>query len=536
MKLKRFAVSTLVLVGTVLTTSCVRTPTITFWNGFGADMDNHLQSALGRDWLTPDGYKVGISTKGGYDNLYSAIMDLLSSKGYPNIALAYPDHMANYIMNNMMQPLDPLIDQYASDPENFFDQFDAKYMEENTSLGVYGPGFPDRVGQKVTYGIPFNKSTEVFTVNQSFFDYAVTVDDTITRVPETWTELATVGAKINDIVLGNKAVTGGLVGKAVALNGSTYTIGTDKDAAGVVLDFTNTEKDKFRPFGYDSYANLFITLLYQFGAKYTTQGTKDASRTDPTQVPDVASGSLNFLDVGVYDKTVEAMSVITQLIKDNIVGLSTGTWESANGYCSDAFKKLNLVGTVGSSAGVTNNVLTKGKTKSYPIPYNGNSATGKQVISQGTNIVIFNSPKQELVKASVEAVERLTTTVNLDFAIKSGYFPVRPVDLKSEEYQSYLEDTNLTTVEASRVSAAQVNFESYKADDSEWSGFVDPGFAGSAAIRLMLSKTVGAIYDTAASFQPANAKAFFATAFKKTILNGELKRFIDTSKLDPAVK
>lgn len=448
----------------LMASSCGPNKSIQFWTGFGANVQQILDPMLA-DFQSKTDIVLDYESKGGYDNLYLAISSGLTTKSYPNVALAYPDHMANYISSGILEPLDAYIDKAGVNLEEFVPQ----YLAENQDFGVYESGPYE--GEPITYGLPFNKSTEVFGVNESFFDWAKTIDSEV-KVPETWEEVRTVGLKLKTIMRTGDtrgASPAAMWGKAVASTTSggvtTWTIHDTAQAAGTNcrLDFSAVTEENFVPFGYDSQSNFFITIVRQWGGRYTYTETKSGST------------------VGYYgfdsNECRQALAFFQDLAEQRIMGVPA-TWEETQ-YCSNPFKANKLVGVVGSSAGIYNQIGTYYKLGVHEIPYR--VPEKKYVISQGTNIVMFTRGDAEQKSSNFELIKYLTSDpVSIPWCTGSGYFPVTTTAIASDEYQEFLATRNAQPRQQSVIDAA-ITGNKYGTDN--WNQFVDPGFPGSTTIR-----------------------------------------------------
>lgn len=434
-------------------TSVVLEPaTINFWTGFGAAINNQLQPLLDQFEALHPGVDVVYESKGGYDGLQTAINLAVTSQEYPNLAVGYPDHFAGYISSSIQLPLDNFITG-ANGVE--LEDFVEDYMVENQSL-LYrrNPDNSFDYSRPYTMGLPFNKSTEIMIYNETFLNWLATKDETI-ALPTTWQELATVGPKILAVLnTGNE--------------GGTY-FGTVIDAGnGVTIDLTAVTANNFRPFSYDSQANFFITAVRQWGGIYTEMGA------------DIRSGYVRF-------NTAETLAMLTffkTLFDAKVLGIPY-TWGQS--YASTPFIANQTLMTVGSSAGVTYNVPAGAKFAIgvAPIPFNEDTGN-KYVISQGTNLAMFNKGTDAEKAAAWALIKYLTTEVNDLFAATTGYYPVTLSMLNSELYQGFLNVPNdqLGANEIAIKEAAQINNDIYSPDETGWTKFTDPAFVGSSTVRL----------------------------------------------------
>lgn len=228
------------------------------------------------------------------------------------------------------------------------------------------------------YGLPFNKSSEALIYNKTFFDQHSLV------MPEnpTWDDIVNLSKKIREIKQG---------------------------------------EDEFA-IAYDSAANSFITLTRQWGGEYT--GVDNNRR-----------GIIKFDN----PQTKEMLAFFRDLYNKNYFTLPQ-EWEQD--YASDPFKNEKVFMTIGSTAGVRHNIPENGKFELGIVPIPQRSDDTKAVIQQGTNLSILknNSPEEKL--AAWLFIRYLTSTeITTDWAIKTGYLPVRESAYTSERYQNFL---NLT--------------------------------------------------------------------------------------------
>ena len=450
---------------------------INFWTGFGKDITEGLDQIIADFEAEYPYIDIVHESKGGYSGLTKAINLAITTRKYPQVALGYPDHFAQYIYNGIQCDLSGYIN--SSDPDLKIDinDFNSDFLKENLELAYKN----DDTSTPYIMGLPFNKSTEVMVYNKTLFDfYGLTV-------PTTWDEVKTVAEQFQTKLnanIGGKANVGSTFGKKIYVVGdATYYSYSENNKTVVVdaqgnavdtsknnpiqgvdatFDFSGVAAKDFYPIGYDSQANFFITSLRQFGSDYTKRGTT------------VESGYVSF-------DTPEAREMINyfkDMNEKHYLGIPY-TWEEES-YCSNPFKALKLAMTISSSAGLSYNIAAGAKFKIgiAPVPYK--SADKKFVISQGTNIAMLKANEYQNL-ASWLFIKYLTTEKNADFAIKTGYLPVTDSAKNSEEYQDFLNQKIGTDADKARIAAADVANKTY--GDGTWTNFVDPAFRGSNAIR-----------------------------------------------------
>ena len=455
---------------------------IVMWTGFGSKI-NTIMDELLEDFTKKTGIIVDYEAKGGYPNLLKAINLAATSGKFPHIANGYPDHFASYIKSRILLRLDGLMENDAKrgEAEGAYTQNGVRFGADGIRLMDYKDFYADYTVENETleykedgtgyvYGVPFNKSTEVMVYNADLFEWAASNDQykESIKVPTTWAEVKSVGtAIINLLKPGFK--TAQKEGQLLGSDGVWYET-TEKLAgagASVVMNLTAVTEDQFRPFTYDATANLFITLVRQYGAQYTEVDKTRAGR-----------GFVTFNDANNKAATTEAMNMLKDLFDSKIMAIPSFYNEL---YCSNAFKAYKSVMNVGSSAGLSNITSAGIKTKCAPIPVK--DAEHKYVISQGTSLGLFNRGTDKERVAAWKLMVYLSQQENGKFTSQTGYYPTCSYSYESDDYQGYLESDLHTRTEELELESAKINNEVYNGKDSTWTKFVDPGFRGSADIR-----------------------------------------------------
>ncbi len=433
--------------------------TINVWTGFGESMTTQLENILTDYEANHEGYDIVHTGQGGYDNLLAAIVGSVSTRTYPQLAVAYPDHMAQYSESGILFDLTSTIEADGMDLDKFYDN----YLQENLEI------VPDRV-----MGLPFNKSTEVMTTNQTFVEVLIKMtetaegDDKITGVPTTWQEVEKFGLATRK-VLKEK----GAFNKVIGTDGVVYNDSKAAADAGVevAIDLTKVGENDFYVCSYDSQANFFITMVRQWGGTYTTVESLPNGKTQ---------GYMHYKSA----ETVEMLKFFNRLFNEGIMAIPASFGETS--YTSTPFKAYKTVFTIGSSAGVSNCVPAGDafEVEVNPVPFNADKPENKYVISQGTNLVMFRNADEENRAATFELLKTLTydPTTNATFAKNTGYIPVTTDAYESTVYQDYLNDTTLKGTSKTMRDAVLINFDVYQGNVG-WTQYVDPGFVGSSSIR-----------------------------------------------------
>ena len=475
--------------------------TITMWTGFGAKVNTTMDELL-ETFTKKTGIKVEYEAKGGYPNLLKAINLASTSGKFPNIANGYPDHFASYIKSNILLRLDGLLanDHLRGEAEGAYTQNGIRFAKDGIQLMNYQDFYKDYTienetleykedGTGYVLGVPFNKSTEVMVYNNTFFDWVSKQDSLKNKifVPQTWAEVKSVGTEIINFMKSGFKV-GATDGKILAEDGNWYATSAEvaSKELNIIFDLTAVTEDDFRPFTYDATANLFITLVRQYGAQYTEVDKEATGR-----------GYVTFYDDDNKAAVLQAGEMLKDLFDTKVMGIPS-VWNSL--YCSDAFKAYKSVMNVGSTAGLSNIVKSGIETKCAPVPVK--DLEHRYVISQGTSLGLFNKGTDAERVASWKLMVFLSQQANGLFTAETGYYPSCKQAFESDEYQGYLDSDFHSDAELLQLDSARVNNEIYNGQDSKWTKFVDPGFRGSADIREEVDKIPGYLitgnpYDTA---------------------------------------
>jgi ABC-type glycerol-3-phosphate transport system substrate-binding protein len=450
---------------------------ITLWHSNGST----IETALGKyatefKELYPN-VTVNIVKNGdNYDALRQNVVSAIKGGTLPNIVQGYPDHVAEYISNNVMLSLNPYIDSPtwgydSTDETEKFEDIIWNYRNENsqyTNDGEY-------------YSLPFNKSTEVMIYNADVVD-ALIDSGAINEMPTTWQGLFAVSNAFN-------AVSDSYI--------ESY--GTKLGATTAEIDLA---KELFIPYSYDSEDNAFITLIRQWGGQYTSI---DSERNG----------------VYLYDSD-EAMDMLTYFSNHRSELALPANW--GQGYASDVFKKGQTFVTIGSTGGAYYNTPSTVDGEYLfnfevaPIPYNADLPEEKAVIQQGTNMSLTTTGSDQQKLASWLFLKYLTSNeVQLDFALETGYSPVRSSVYTTPSYENFLagfasdgttelEGAMLMRSKAARAAAQQSDYV-----------FYDQAFVGSSSIRTAVGVTFARVLAPTEDDTIENALAYAVSEAKRIL-------------------
>ncbi len=416
--------------------------TITFWHTMAKDRQ--------ADWLEPlikkveeanPWMKIEHSAKGGYDEIKTAITTAIPAGTNPTMAFAYPDHVADYLKAGLSQDMT----EYMSNEEFGFG--------EDDPLSDIDPIFLKEGAEYVQegqYSLPFAKSTEAVFFNKTYFD------EKGYTVPTVWEDDD--DDNTNDMIsLARK-------------------IKAEEEAILVADGDTDT---KIKPIGYDSDANMIISLFDAYGIPYTK------TTTDPEENPFLFEN----------DDAIALITKITGWIKEGIL-----TTKGTNGgeYTNVQMTEGSSYMSIGSTGGVKYNVSdATGENKSFvtgvaeiPSVKLEDGTTTKSALSQGPSITFFSNYSEKELEAAFILYRAMTDTLGtVSYASLTGYQPVRLSAYETDIYKN-LSDVSLTSpapgpdnynANIAYLLAATANMTpNYTKNDNY---FISPAFVGSAKAR-----------------------------------------------------
>ena len=404
--------------------------TITFANTTGKNLEDPINEAISRfNVIYPNiTVKVDNSTK-DWDEFSSKIGDQIQVGKQPNVAFCYPDHVAFYNQSNAVLALDDFL------PGGAYEKMDdgvKKLCLTQNEVDDYIPAF-FKEGSAVfedgkTYTLPFAKSTEVLFYNKTFFDA-----NNLTP-PTTWAEMEEVSKKITDI---------------------------DK---------------KCIAFGYDSEANLFITLCEQYGSPYTSLEANNHFQFDNETNRDFVKMLKRWYDNRYMTTRATYGEYSSNLFKDKKCYMSIG---------STGGSSYQDPGSIDGSASFEVGVA--------PIPQV--DPKNPRTILQGPSVCIFKKQNPQEVIASWLLIKFLTTEHEFQglYSEKSGYAPVTLSTFNSDAYQEFLSEANITSGLTARTAQICKNLAESKGEKGLDAFYTSPAFIGSSKARQQvgtLLKTV----------------------------------------------
>ncbi len=418
---------------------------VTFWHTMGQDKQALVDRIIKQfNEIYPD-ITIEHSAQGDYTGLHEKLKSAIPAGTMPTMAFCYPDHVADYMSSSAVINID---DYLAKDDLKFtaeegpLEDFVSSYWKEGQAYQTTG-----------TFSVPYAKSTEVMFYNKTFFEkYADYIS-----VPTTWDEMWETCRIIKERIMPGDPTDPKLKGEPT-------------------LEF---------PMGYDSDANLFITLCEQKGIPYITN--ENVSKKEDH----------------ILFNNAQAKALITDLVAKEKAGyFATKNCLANNAYTSTYFTEEKTVMSIGSTGGTSYNTSTNFTVAVAQAPVTSNEGNGNKIISQGPSICFFKKGSTEVKEAAWKFYKFLTKAFNTAaYATMSGYEPVRNSSKQLPEYESYLEGDSL-----------QARVSKVTRDINENRFIYSPVFVGSAKAREEVGTILALVYNGIKNVDDA-----FAQAYKNTI-------------------
>ncbi len=382
---------------------------------------------------------------GNYDTIHSQTISDIQTGEYGDLVIAYPDHVVDYIDFGKAVKLDDYMnnEEYGWTAAEKEDLVQA-YVKEGQEFPLPG-----------TYCLPFSKSTEAMFYNETrLFD------------SELVQFLATKGITMN------KAYIESLTWEE--LFGKLCPAFKEYDAAHPESPLTVAKEGSMNSYvGYDSDANLFITLSQQYGYGYTSVDEYGEAHLDYNN--DNMKGLM---------KTFANASKEGYLRSPGVIGKS---------YSSNYFKENNVLFSIGSTAGVKNQVADTFDVGVTRIPQAKDKAA--KIISQGPSVCILDHNDKDRQLAAWLFYKHMTNTKNTaSWAIEVGYLPVRASAYTSEAYIDYCNTEGKDARSTELLTALNAVYSSSTVDKV----FTTPPFKGSSTARSEVNSLMVNILKDAA--------------------------------------
>ena len=407
------------------------------WATFNDTYAAIIERAIKRYEELYPGYSVKYTKySGGYSDLAAACVKGFAANNYPDIAVVYPDSVADFLMAGRSVNME----KYVNDPtygwtEDDFEDIHEEYIEEATNYFVKG-----------MYSLPLCKSTEALYYNRNIINVDLSLyDDTIND-----------GEPLTDEYIDS------LTWEEFFDHLCPALMQYNNEHNHSLWKIDGTYKDKWAILGYDSDDNLFITLAEQYGYGYTSL--------------DKASG------IGSVDFVNDGMKNLMKKFNDACKKRYITTQGIAATYSNYMSTTGQMPFTIGSTGGVSYQFSTD---TNYDvgvahIPH----AEGRdyRVINQGPSFTVLKRPKDAASYAEQcwKFYQVLTSAeFSYDWAVGSGYSPIRYSVAESAEYLTYKDEEQHDLNSLDRLTARNATY----VDSVFASLFSSPVFYGSSKAR-----------------------------------------------------
>lgn len=336
---------------------------IQFWHSISNPVHLEILENLVKEFNDTVGQEKGITVvptfNGSSSELYSNVIAAIKAGNAPDVTLALRPYVADYLQTDYVVDLTP----YIEDPNVGISDYDDIYEGLRQASSSY-----EKAG---TYSLPIHSYSEVLYYNVDFFE-----KNGLT-VPTTWDELIETCNKIHDI--------------------------TGAPA-----------------FGWDNLAGSFMTLVNQYGGRYTDQ-----------------NGNIYFAD---EDEDV-ALKVLN-LWKDNV---DKGIWRTAGEdmFFSGPFANEQIPMYIGDSVEASY-IPSKNPDLNWataPIPQ-VSSDTATNLCAGHVIVALSTTADAEKAYASYEFM-KFMTSYEANLAVVTGgtgYLPIRQSVADSQAYKDYVAD------------------------------------------------------------------------------------------------
>ncbi len=407
-----------------------------------------------------------------YQGVIDKVVEGIPANNYPDLVVGYPDAVEQIMELGKIVKLDSYIDHpyYGWSSDDKADIIET-YLDE-------GRNYP-RSG---TWSLPFAKSTEAMFYNK---DVLIGLD------------LSAQDPSINNGKALDEAYIDSLTWEELFEHLAPAIIAKNDtlDADHKILKDNETYSKAV--LGYDSDDNMFITLAEQYGYGYTS-------------INEYGEGKLDFVNDGM-----KGLLKTFNKAKNNGYIITKGTSKGGN-YTNYSFTNECALFTIGSTGGLKYQTSANFETGVAPIP----QAAGedRKVINQGPSLAILDHSDSNRALASWLFAKFITNEQNsLDWAVNTGYLPIRYSVAESSTYQEIIKEGKSKDVHdldhLKAVCAEYVGNSTYVGDAL----FASPVFKGSSQARTQVGSLVTELLAMSEADFAANVDAKFQTAYDNTV-------------------
>jgi multiple sugar transport system substrate-binding protein len=411
---------------------------------------------------------------GSYSDLATKVTSGFKIGSYPDMVMVYPDAVADFMDYGYTYDLTPYItnEEYGWTDEDIADIIPA-FLEEGQQYVIDG-----------TYSLPFSKSTEVVYYNKAIIGLELSGANNGDPITQDYLDNLTWEEFFDN-----------LCPAILAYNESA-------DSTKKIISDTST-KGQYAVLGYDSDANLFITLAKQYGYDYT--GIKDGV------------GQALFVNDGMKG----LIKQFSDYNKKGYILSYKGTGNRANSY----FTANETVFSVGSTGGAsyqfsTSNPMDIGV---FALPRPENKEAYQ--ILQGPSMAFLAPNKPDSSKADEVARRKLASRLfykymtneenSFTWATGTGYTPIRNSTYQNQDYMELNDESSLTSKTLDMLLARIANYLPKIKDNY----FTSPAFKGSNTCRDQVDALMGKAltYGTGTVASDEDINTRFGSAYTECV-------------------
>ena len=458
--------------------------TINFWHTFGKTPADAIE-AKAKDFakLVQDNegvkLRVKFTYKGGYDDMVGLVNKSFTSGETPTIAVAYPDHVADYFAAEKT-PGQYVVDlsKYINDASIGFGK--EAYLGDNHGADDFVQSFYEEgssYSREGIYSLPYMKSTEVMFYNKELLQKAMI------EIGSAYTSEAEIEEYLSEI-----------------------TWDEFMDLCQEIVDANDQGQIKsglVAPAFYDSDGNFIISKMFQNNIAYASVNANGKGIIDFNGVA-TDSFTPSESQTQNYNKLINMVKELKAQY-DKGLFVTKGTFGK---YGSNEFTGQRTIFSIGSSGGAGYNFPS---TKEFhvgicKVPASNNNPL---YVSQGPSLCILNttsSDNDNLVKYAWKFLKYITNDqVNAELCVNGseGYIPVRQSAYNTSLFVNFMKNGEEYAKTAETVI--------HGIDGNYFNAKV---FQGSAALREYLK---GALADALLAQQGMTVEQAINNAISETI-------------------
>jgi len=385
---------------------------------------------------------------GAYTDLQTTIMNGFSTNDYPDVAVQYPDAVANFISANRSLNIEPYMDNadYGWTQEEKDDVY-PNYLAEGQSYVIDG-----------TYSLPAAKSTEAM-----YYDGDKLLGINLSGIdPE-----INNGMPLSDVYFDNltwEELFDHLCPALIEYNNAL-------PAAEKIIK-TQGYEDQWAVCGYDSDDNLFITLAEQYGYGYTT-------------IDEYGNGHLEFVNDGMKN----LMKVFNNAYNNHY--FTTKGLIGGSTYVNSLSNADAVLFSIGSTGGVSYQ-FSSTNPKDIRVAHIPHAADReRKMINQGPSFVFLKHFKDLTSEqdSNIDTNRALgswlfykkfaSTKFATPWSMTTGYSPIRKTVSQSDDWIDYCDINNTSPKTIGRLLARNAVYAGSCGDEL----FSSPVFKGCAEAR-----------------------------------------------------